>query len=260
VSRDGLASRRGVETTVYQPAEDSALLARAALSEVSSGYRVLEVGTGSGWVAARVAEETGATVVATDLNPHACRAARERSRGLGRGVGGERGERGERGEGGEAAPGDGGGEELDVASRRELDVAAKEGPERGDEGEPERGDGNGFEVVVADLVTPFADDAFDVVLFNPPYLPTDPDNEWDDWMERALSGGTSGRAVIEPFLDTVGRVLAPGGRVLLLVSSLAGYDAVVDYARERGFEAAKTVEESYPFETLTVVRLAAIDD
>jgi release factor glutamine methyltransferase len=205
VTRDDLTARRGAETTVYQPAEDSALLARAAVENVSGGERVLEVGTGSGWVAGRVAVETRADVVASDLNPHACRQARDRGRELG--------------DGGESA----------------------------------------FEVVAADLVSAFSDGTFDVVLFNPPYLPTDPDNEWGDWMERALSGGKSGRAVIEPFLDTVGRVLAPGGCVLLLVSSLTGYETVLDYARERGFEAEKAVEESYPFETLTVVRLTRID-
>ncbi|WP_380677509.1 HemK2/MTQ2 family protein methyltransferase [Salinigranum sp. GCM10025319] len=201
MSRDDLATRRGVETSVYQPAEDSDLLARAAVDVVANGDRVLEVGTGSGWVAARVASETRAEVVASDVNPHACRQARERAQEL----------------------------------------------EREGEG--------WFEVVAADLVAPFTENAFDVVLFNPPYLPTDPDNEWDDWMERALSGGESGRAVIEPFLDAVGRVLAPGGRVLLLVSSLTGYEAVLDHARDLGFTAEKAVEESYPFETLTVVSL-----
>jgi release factor glutamine methyltransferase len=223
VTRDDLAARRGVETAVYQPAEDSALLARAAVGTVSPGDRVLEVGTGSGWVAARVASETGARVVASDLNPHACRQARERA---------------------EAPAGDGAGDESD---RRHAN--------RGDE-RPGTGDGTpGFDVVTADLVSAFAAERFDCVLFNPPYLPTDPDNEWDDWMERALSGGESGRAVIEPFLDTVGRVLAPDGRVLLLVSSLAGYEAVLDHARARGFSADKAVEESYPFETLTVVSM-----
>jgi release factor glutamine methyltransferase len=201
VSREDLAARRGAETSVYQPAEDSALLARAAVDAVSDADRVLDVGTGSGWVAARVASETGATVVASDLNPHACREARERARTL------------------------------------------------------ETDGGRGFDVVAADLVSPFRTDAFDAVLFNPPYLPTDPDNAWDDWMERALSGGESGRDVIEPFLDSVGRVLAPGGRVLLLVSSLTGYETVLDYARERGFSTEKAVEESYPFETLTVVSM-----
>jgi release factor glutamine methyltransferase len=156
-----------------------------------------------------VARETGAEVVASDLNPHACRAARERARDLAR----------DRAESGDGPP------------------------------------GGGFEVVAADLVSCFAAGAFDAVLFNPPYLPTDPDNEWDDWMERALSGGESGRAVIDPFLDTVGRVLAPGGRVLLLVSSLAGYETVLDRARDRGFEPDRALEESYPFETLTVVEM-----
>jgi release factor glutamine methyltransferase len=218
VTRDDLAARRGAETTVYQPAEDSTLLARAAVDDVSDTDRVLEVGTGSGWVAEQVAAETESEVVASDLNPHACRQARERALAL---VAGER----ENGEVGET----------------------------GDERE------TGFEVVTADLVSAFSATSFDVVLFNPPYLPTDPDNEWDDWMERALSGGESGRAVIEPFLDAVGRLLTPGGRVLLLVSSLTGYETVLDYARDRGFRAEKAVEESYPFETLTIVRLRAAD-
>ncbi|EMA65642.1 HemK2/MTQ2 family protein methyltransferase [Halorubrum kocurii] len=186
----GLAERRGLdEAVVYQPAEDSGLLAEAALEEAHG--RVLEVGTGSGWVAQRIAEERGLDVVGSDLNPHAAR---------------------------------------QVADR-------------------------GVEGVVADLLAPFRADAFDAVCFNPPYLPTDPDNEWGDWMEHALSGGESGRELIEPFLDDVGRVLAPGGVVLLLVSSLTGYDEVLALADDAGFAAEPVVEESFPFETLTVLAL-----
>ena len=186
----GLAERRGLdEAVVYQPAEDSGLLAEAAV-EAARG-RVLEVGTGSGWVAQQVAEERGLDVVGSDLNPHAAREARDR----------------------------------------------------------------GVEGVVADLLAPFRADAFDTVCFNPPYLPTDPDNEWDDWMEHALSGGESGRELIEPFLNDVGRVLAPDGVVLLLVSSLTGYEAVLTLAADAGFEADPVVEESFPFETLTVLAL-----
>jgi release factor glutamine methyltransferase len=187
---DGLAARRGVDdAVVYQPAEDSGLLAEAAVAEAHG--RVLEVGTGSGWVADRVAEERGLDVVGSDLNPHAARQARER----------------------------------------------------------------GVEAVVADLLSPFRADAFDAVCFNPPYLPTDPDNEWDDWMEHALSGGESGRELIEPFLADVGRVLAPDGVVLLLVSSLTGYDEVLALIDEAGFSHEPVVEESFPFETLTVLAL-----
>ncbi|USZ76356.1 class I SAM-dependent methyltransferase [Halorussus vallis] len=207
-----LAERRGVETEVYQPAEDSHLLAEAAAADLRGGAEdgpsndaratvagdgragrplVLEVGTGSGYVAAYVAEKTGARVVGSDLNPHACAQARER----------------------------------------------------------------GVEVVRADLLSAFADGAFDAVLFNPPYLPTDPEAEQDDWMEVALSGGESGREVVEPFLAAVGRVLAPDGAVYLLVSSLAGVEEVVELAADAGFSAVALRDESFPFETLSVLKL-----
>ena len=190
-----LAERRGLETDVYQPAEDSALLAEAACERLSDRELVLEVGTGSGFVADRIAAETGARVIASDLNPHACRQASERGRE------------------------------------------------------------SGVEVVRGDLVSPFVDGAFDAVAFNPPYLPTDPDNEWDDWMERALSGGESGREIIDAFLADVSRVLAPDGVVLLLVSSLTGVEEVVSQAGEEGFSAVAVADESFPYETLTVLEL-----
>lgn len=186
-----LGERRGVETDVYGAAEDSMLLADAALDEIAGDARVLDVGTGSGVVADRVRTETAARVVASDVNPHACRAARDR----------------------------------------------------------------GLPVVRTDLVSGFRDGVFDVVLFNPPYLPEDPVAARDDWMEVALTGGETGREVVEAFLDDVGRVLAPGGFVLLLVSTLAGVDEVVEYAGRRGFSAVALRDESYPFETLTVLKL-----
>ena len=59
---------------VYSPAEDSFLLLRAALREVRPDDRVLEVGTGSGYIAAGLLGRA-ARVVATDINPHAAASA-----------------------------------------------------------------------------------------------------------------------------------------------------------------------------------------
>lgn len=186
-----LAERRGRTETVYQPAEDSHLLATAAVDHLYPGDRVVDVGTGSGYVATTIAEETGASVIGTDLNPDACQQARER----------------------------------------------------------------GVEVLRADLLDPFAADAFDAVVCNPPYLPIDPDEARSDWMEVALSGGESGLAVIEPLLADAGRVLRTDGAVLLLVSSLTGVEDVAELASAAGFSAAAVAEDSFPFETLTVLKL-----
>lgn len=175
---------------VYQPAEDSDLLATAAREEVSPTDCVLDVGTGSGYVAAEIAN-TGARVIGSDRNPHACQQARK----------------------------------------------------------------NGIETVRTNLVAAFAPETFDLVTFNPPYLPTTPDEAVGNWMEIALSGGESGREVIEPFLTAVGRVLAPEGRVLLLVSSLSGVETITECATEVGFDSTTVATDSFPFETLSVLRL-----
>jgi release factor glutamine methyltransferase len=175
---------------VYQPAEDTRLLAEATRDVVDPDDRVLDVGTGSGFVAAVAAEE-GSRVVGVDINPHACRQARER----------------------------------------------------------------GVPTVRGNLTDPFTAESFGLVLFNPPYLPTPPEAEGDDWLENALSGGEDGRAVVEPFLDDVGRVLAPGGRVLLLVSSLTGLDEVRAFAADRGLASEELASEKHAFERLVVLRL-----
>jgi release factor glutamine methyltransferase len=186
-----LAERRGLDFEVYEPAEDSRLLAATAIDHLETPSRLLDVGTGTGYVGARLQEATGATVVGTDLNPHACRRARE----------------------------------------------------------------NGLPTVRGDLLAPFGLDAFDAVTFNPPYLPTDPDAEGDDWLAVALSGGRSGRAVIERFLADLGRVLVPEGAAFLLVSTYAGVEEVAAYAGDCGFHSVALADVSFPGETLTVLKL-----
>jgi release factor glutamine methyltransferase len=117
----------------------------------------------------------------------------------------------------------------------------------------------GLQTVRADLVSPFSDGVFDAVLFNPPYLPTPPEEEWDDWMEHALSGGEDGRRVIEPFLEDVARVLAPGGSVYLLVSSLTGIEETLAFAREHGLSGEEVAAEKHPFERLVVLRFITVE-
>jgi release factor glutamine methyltransferase len=113
----------------------------------------------------------------------------------------------------------------------------------------------GIEAVRADLTDPFRADSFDVVLFNPPYLPTPPDAEWDDPLEYALSGGPDGRRVVRPFLADLGRVLKPDGEGYLLVSSLTDIGAVSELAAEAGLAAREIAAERFPFERLVVLEI-----
>lgn len=186
-----LADWRELDYDVYEPAEDSRLLATTVLDDLAITGRILDVGTGSGYVAARLDAETSGRVVGTDLNPKACQRARQ----------------------------------------------------------------SGVSVVRMDLTSGFRSNSFAAVVFNPPYLPVHEDAEWDDWFELALSGGQTGREVIERFLDDVGRILREDGVVYLLVSTYTGVSEVVEYAGKCGFSAVALADASYPGETLTVLKL-----
>jgi release factor glutamine methyltransferase len=172
---------------VYQPEADTYLLLRSALSEVRSGDRVLEIGTGSGTVAAGL--PATAHVIATDINPHATSCSHSR----------------------------------------------------------------GVEVIRTDLGAGLKG-TFDLILFNPPYLPTGPEERIDDWLEHALDGGPDGRFVIGRFAAEIGRILAPRGRILLLVSGLTGVQEVMDLFSEQGFSGTSVAEENVEGEILCVLK------
>jgi len=173
---------------VYQPEADTHLLLKAAQKEARASDRVLEVGTGSGTIAAGL--EGVRCIIATDINPHAVASAREK----------------------------------------------------------------GVPVVRTDLFNGISG-TFDLILFNPPYLPTRAEEQIDDWLEYALDGGEDGRAVIGRFSAGLEPMLAPNGRVLLLISSLTGVDAVMDLFFRQGFIAEVVLEEVVEDEVLSVLRI-----
>lgn len=173
---------------VYQPEADTYLLLDAALLEIKPGDHVLEIGTGSGIIAAELARITG--VVASDINPHAVICARKK----------------------------------------------------------------GIEVVQCDLFCGIRG-KFDLILFNPPYLPTQQEERVDDWLELALDGGKNGRVVIGRFAESVGCMLAQSGRILLLISSLTGLTEVRDLFFRSGFTSEIVLKQTIEGENLYVLKM-----
>ena len=173
---------------VYAPEADTYLLCETALNECRPGERVLEVGTGSGYIAAQLSKR--AFVVATDISPHAVREACRA----------------------------------------------------------------GVAVVRTDLFSGICG-LFNLVVFNPPYLPTREDERLDDWLEYALDGGEDGRQVIQRFACEVRRILGRDGRILLLISSLTGLPEVTLLFENEGFESEILEKRTVFDEDLFVLRI-----
>ena len=74
---------------------------------------------------------------------------------------------------------------------------------------------------------------FDLVIFNPPYLP---DPEKDYARDIALDGGKKGYELIERFLDNVNSYLVENGKILLLFSSLSKKKKVCEILDRNLFE------------------------
>jgi release factor glutamine methyltransferase len=173
---------------VYPVREDTHLLLEAAGEEIRPSDRVLEVGVGSGYIAHQL-QGRAAWIVATDINPHAVRKAKE----------------------------------------------------------------EGIDVLRTNLMAGICG-SFDLVLFNPPYLPTRPEERIEDWLEYALDGGPSGREVIARFAEQVVSILAVQGRILLLISSLTGQKEVERIFTHQGMVGSIVKETFIEGEMLFVYR------
>lgn len=169
-----------MEGKIYEPNEDSYFMIDCLdkLLEKRELKKVLEIGTGSGIVAFKIADKIE-KILAVDINPEAIKIAEKERKILG----------------------------IENIEFRESDL---------------------FEKV---------EEKFDLVFFNPPYLPGEEDVRW--------SGGEKGQEVIEKFLSQVRKYLKEGGVAMILLSS---FNEVEKLRESYGLE--KFEEKKLWFETL----------
>lgn len=78
------------------------------------------------------------------------------------------------------------------------------------------------------LFEPLGSARFDVIVSNPPYVPSPQEELPRRGPSRAWAAGRDGRAVLDEICDHAARHLRPGGVLLLTHSSLIGEDITVD--------------------------------
>ncbi len=89
-------------------------------------------------------------------------------------------------------------------------------------------------------------ESFDVVLMNPPYLPS------EHSIDAAVDGGRDGIAILERFAEELRSHLQPGGFALVLVSSVTSWQQVF---KPTEFEVTLVVRKRLFFEELSVLRI-----
>jgi HemK-related putative methylase len=104
------------------------------------------------------------------------------------------------------------------------------------------------QVLHGDLFAPVQDERFDVVLFNPPYFVGEPRTDF----ERALRSGDLG----ERFAAGLAGHLAPGGRLLLLLSTDGDESGWLAALRANGFDHQVVAQRDLRSEVLTIHRIA----
>ncbi len=192
---------------VYRPQCDSRLLVAAMKrTGLIPGRRVLDLCTGSGFVAIAAAGMGCASVTAFDICPHAVRCSRGNAAGAGVVV-----------------------DVREGSWTRALDLAP-----------------------------------FDVVVTNPPYVPTPPRAGPEaipaaagpSW---AWNGGADGRSILDPLCRAAPELLGERGSMLMVQSGFADAGRSLDILRSAGMYAEIVASERIPFGRVLAARAAWLE-
>ncbi len=110
-----------------------------------------------------------------------------------------------------------------------------------------------------DLLAPVRLESFDLIVANPPYVPTVDGAVPSGGAERNWDAGIDGRAVLNRLCDEAPKVLAPGGVLLMVFSALSGVDAVLDRLVESGLSPTLVARRRQPFGPVLTERAAMLE-
>jgi release factor glutamine methyltransferase len=98
---------------------------------------------------------------------------------------------------------------------------------------------------------------FNLIAFNPPYLPED--SEEDSVSAIATSGGKQGDELTLRFLEQATSHLAPGGKILIIVSSLSPHNRIEELISDLGLSKKILDSKKIFMETLECWEITTIN-
>src|SRR3989337_550669 len=118
---------------------------------------------------------------------------------------------------------------------------------------------NGFEVQVevrlGDLFAPVTGEVFDLILTNPPQMPTPPGREAGGDEAAADDGGPDGWAILDRVIREAPVYLKPGGQLVFTLLDFLGEQNAFRRVKEAGLSPVIIGRESRPFPRLARERL-----
>ncbi|GMH39659.1 hypothetical protein BSKO_07557 [Bryopsis sp. KO-2023] len=114
------------------------------------------------------------------------------------------------------------------------------------------------DVVLMDLVGGFAQRWFgkvDILLFNPPYVPTPHEEVGRNGIARAWAGGAHGREVIDRLLPLISKLLAPGGDMFMVTVAENRPEGIVKEMEGYGLKAEVVLIRTADEERLHILRI-----
>jgi release factor glutamine methyltransferase len=107
-------------------------------------------------------------------------------------------------------------------------------------------------LVCCDAASAFsAEKRFDLIVSNPPYLPSD-----EKVVDRTVHGGPSGIETTIKFIVSALPLLAENGRILVVISSLADSTELGNIVTRENLKRKLKMEKKLFYETLSVIELA----
>lgn len=100
-----------------------------------------------------------------------------------------------------------------------------------------------IEVRRGDLFGPLAAEKFDVILSNPPYIPSESEELPRRGTTVPLDAGLDGRALLDRICREAPNHLLPGGTILVVHSSICGTDRTIETFTRGGLQADVVISE-----------------